>query len=90
MNTNIANLIIILIVLVIVGAIVLYLYKEKKRGVTCVGCPYAKQCGGGTKHSSSCSSHSDSGCSCGISADEILAQLKAGSEPHMYDVKSEI
>jgi len=40
------NFIIILIVLCIVGAIVLYLYKAKKRGETCIGCPYAKQCGG--------------------------------------------
>ena len=23
-----------------------YLYKAKKRGQTCIGCPYAKQCGG--------------------------------------------
>ncbi len=40
------NLIIILIVLFIVGAISLYLYKAKKRGQTCIGCPYAKQCNG--------------------------------------------
>ncbi|MBR3834564.1 MAG: FeoB-associated Cys-rich membrane protein [Lachnospiraceae bacterium] len=35
---------IILIVILIVGAISLYLYKAKKRGETCIGCPYAKQC----------------------------------------------
>ena len=40
------NFIIIAIVACIVGGIILYLYKAKKRGETCIGCPYAKQCGG--------------------------------------------
>ena len=41
---------------VILGIIVLsvrYIYKEKKKGKTCIGCPYAKQCGG--KCSGGCS-----------------------------------
>ncbi|MBQ8318062.1 MAG: FeoB-associated Cys-rich membrane protein [Lachnospiraceae bacterium] len=38
------DVIIILIVILIVGAISLYLYKAKKRGETCIGCPYSKQC----------------------------------------------
>ena len=38
------NLIIILILAVIVGGILVYLYKAKKRGEGCIGCPYAKQC----------------------------------------------
>lgn len=42
----IENIIIILIVLAIVISISVYLYKAKKRGETCIGCPYAKQCGG--------------------------------------------
>lgn len=41
------NFIIIVILLCIVSGIILYLYKAKKRGETCIGCPYAKQCGGG-------------------------------------------
>lgn len=40
------NLIIIAIVLCIVGGIVFYLHRAKKRGETCIGCPYAKQCAG--------------------------------------------
>lgn len=40
------NIIIIAILLCIVGGIVCYLYKAKKRGETCIGCPYAKQCKG--------------------------------------------
>ncbi|MBQ8747794.1 MAG: FeoB-associated Cys-rich membrane protein [Clostridia bacterium] len=48
------DFIIIAVVLVIVGAICVYLYRAKKRGQTCIGCPYAKQCA--KKHG---------GCDCG-------------------------
>ena len=40
------NIIIIAIVAAIVIAISIYLYKEKKKVTTCIGCPYAKKCGG--------------------------------------------
>lgn len=40
------NILIITILLGIAGGIVLYLYKAKKRGQKCIGCPYAKQCAG--------------------------------------------
>lgn len=40
------NIIIIAIVSAIVIGIIIYLYREKKKGVTCIGCPYAKKCGG--------------------------------------------
>ena len=40
------NIIIIVILLGIIGGIVWYLRKAKKRGETCIGCPYSKQCGG--------------------------------------------
>ena len=56
MDSTMANIVIILIVLAVVGAIVWYLYRAKKRGQTCIGCPYAKQCGG------HCSSGSNCGC----------------------------
>ncbi|MBQ7778988.1 MAG: FeoB-associated Cys-rich membrane protein [Clostridia bacterium] len=48
------DVIVILIILAIVTGIVWYLVRAKKRGETCVGCPYAKQCGG--KCGGSCSS----------------------------------
>ncbi len=50
------DLILIVILLCIVGGIVLYLYKAKKRGETCIGCPYARQCAKkcGGKCSSGC------------------------------------
>lgn len=40
------DIIIIVIVAVIVAAIVFYLIRAKKKGQKCIGCPYAKQCGG--------------------------------------------
>ena len=38
------DIILIIVLLGIAAAIVFYLVREKKRGVTCVGCPHAKQC----------------------------------------------
>lgn len=43
-----ANIIIIAVVALIVAGIVTYLYKAKKRGEKCIGCPYCKQCSGGS------------------------------------------
>lgn len=40
------NYIIVFVIVAIVAAIVFYLYRAKKRGEKCIGCPYAKQCGG--------------------------------------------
>ena len=40
------NAIVIVILLAIAGGIIWYLLRAKKRGQTCIGCPYAKQCGG--------------------------------------------
>ena len=40
------DILIIAIILLIAGAIIFYLWRAKKRGETCIGCPYAKQCGG--------------------------------------------
>ena len=40
-----ADIIIVAILLVIVGAAISYIVKEKKRGVKCIGCPSAGTCG---------------------------------------------
>jgi hypothetical protein len=40
------NIIVILILVSIVAGIIWYLICAKKRGETCIGCPYAKQCKG--------------------------------------------
>ncbi len=39
------NIIVTVILAVIIAAIVRYLYKAKKSGAACIGCPHAKQCG---------------------------------------------
>ena len=39
-----ANVIIALIILLIVGVAVVYIVKEKKKGVQCIGCPAAATC----------------------------------------------
>jgi hypothetical protein len=49
------NYIIIAIVAVIVGLAAFYIYRAKKSGQKCVGCPYAKSCGS----KSCCCSSSD-------------------------------
>lgn len=41
----IENIILTIILLLIAGGAGLYLYKAKKRGEHCVGCPYSGKCG---------------------------------------------
>jgi radical SAM protein with 4Fe4S-binding SPASM domain len=48
------NVIVILILLAIAAGIIWYLIRAKKRGETCIGCPYAKQCGGKCSGISNC------------------------------------
>ncbi|MBQ9736877.1 MAG: FeoB-associated Cys-rich membrane protein [Clostridia bacterium] len=40
----IENIILTVILLLIAGGALLYLYKAKRRGEKCIGCPYAKEC----------------------------------------------
>ena len=49
------NLIIILIVAVIVGLAAFYIYKSKKAGKKCVGCPYSSSCSKSAKEGCCCS-----------------------------------
>ena len=51
-----ADVIVVGVLLIIVGAAVWYIIKSKKSGVKCIGCPAAGNCAG--------KNHSDSGCSC--------------------------
>lgn len=84
MSANVSNLIIVATVLAIVTAIILYLYRAKKRGETCIGCHYAGQCSGGSGNLSGNDYLRDGAggcsCGCGASADEILAQIKLSGE----------
>ncbi len=43
---GIVDYIAIAVIFLIVGASVFYIIRAKRRGEKCVGCPYAKQCGG--------------------------------------------
>lgn len=48
----------ILIIVLIVGAAALYIYRQKKKGRKCIGCPYCDSCQSrGTKNA--CSSNSE-------------------------------
>ena len=40
------NILAIVAIALIVGGAVFYIVRAKARGEKCVGCPYAKQCGG--------------------------------------------
>ena len=40
------NFIVIAILCIIIGCAIAYIIKEKKKGVKCIGCPYAKECSG--------------------------------------------
>ena len=53
------DFIIIALVAVIIGAVIRYIYKAKKSGAKCIGCPDAKSCSG---NCSGCS------CSCGANS----------------------
>ena len=41
------NLIVVVIIALIIGGAGAYIYKAKKKGQKCIGCPYAKNCGKG-------------------------------------------
>ena len=43
---NTIDYILIAVVLLIVGGAALYIYRAKKRGAKCIGCPSAHKCSG--------------------------------------------
>ena len=51
-----ANFIVAGIILCILGAAIIYIYKEKKRGVQCIGCPSAQTCASRCNGMSECCS----------------------------------
>lgn len=55
------DFILVAVLLVIVGGAVLYIVKEKKKGVRCIGCPSAGKCANARRCSgeSGCGSHED-------------------------------
>lgn len=53
------DLLLCLVLAVIAGSIIAYLVHEKKKGVTCVGCPYAKQCAKAKQGNCNCGDHAN-------------------------------
>ena len=55
------DLIVMGILIIIVGAAIVYIVKEKKRGTRCIGCPAAGNCPGrnGARSKCSCASQND-------------------------------
>ena len=49
------NIIVAIVLLVIVGAAIFYIVKEKKKGTVCIGCPNAGSCASKHGGNSSCS-----------------------------------
>ena len=41
------DIVVLAVIALIVGGAGLYIYKAKKSGAKCVGCPHAKSCSGG-------------------------------------------
>ena len=56
-----ANFIVAGIVLIIIAAAVIYIVKEKKRGVKCIGCPAAGNCPSQKANCSGCGGKCQSG-----------------------------
>lgn len=50
------NLIVIAVIAAIVGLAGLYIHKEKKRGIKCIGCPNGAKCAGNCAACSGCHS----------------------------------
>ena len=60
------DIIVSVILILIIGGAIAYIVRSKKRGETCVGCPYAKECAKRSAmkgHGGCCGNHSYS-CSC--------------------------
>lgn len=54
-----ANIIVIAVVSVMIGAAIAYIVKEKKKGVKCIGCPAAAECAKRQNAASDCGCHTD-------------------------------
>ncbi len=54
-----ADLIVGIILLIIVGAAIRYIVKQKKKGVKCIGCPSASVCAAKMNGNGTCGCKSD-------------------------------
>ena len=46
---GLADIIVIAVIVLIVGAASFYIYRAKKRGQKCIGCPYSSSCSSNQK-----------------------------------------
>ena len=53
-GAHMVNLIVGLMIAAMVGGAGLYIYREKKRGAACVGCPHAAACAKARRQGASC------------------------------------
>ncbi len=53
------DIVAIIVVAFIIGLAVYYIYKSKKRGQKCIGCPYANEC---MKKADTCSKNESCNC----------------------------
>lgn len=60
MDPTLVNIFLVIIIAIIVGVASLYIYKSKKAGAACIGCPHAKECTSKKK----CNSQNGGGCNC--------------------------
>lgn len=42
------SIIVIAILILVIGSATAYIIRQKKKGVKCIGCPYAKECKSGS------------------------------------------
>lgn len=54
-----ANLAIVAVIALAVGAAITYIVKEKKKGTVCIGCPSAGTCSRAKGGASGCSCHTE-------------------------------
>ena len=45
-----ANVIVIIVLILVIGLALFTMWKNRKKGMKCVGCPYASTCSGGCSH----------------------------------------
>jgi len=43
---TLTDIVVLIVIVLTVGGAIAYIVRAKRRGQKCVGCPYAKECGG--------------------------------------------
>lgn len=64
------DFIVIIVIIAIVGGASLYIIREKKRGVKCIGCPSGVTCPNSGMCSGTCGGHTGDGCNCHTDTNE--------------------